>query len=604
MTLAASAVPKNTTEPLPRGPIIGASGQLSQPYRNWFEKKGTQIGEIISGIDRNAENIVQLETDYTAADGAVTTAYISADAVVAADATAARATLSTTLTAAYQAADTATETAANSYTDSEVTTEATARASADGAAASDRTAIRSEFASADTSTLASANSYTDTEVTAEGAARATAIETVEATIQRPNMLPAEYQLAGRDEYDAGSFQMTLVGVSYAASTNQNPYLNRNAIRVRGDSSQSYARIRLTPANGTTNMILPPGKYAFKVGFRVNNLALTGLRVRVRDASNLVVADNASPSYYLESDGSSTSWDEDVALIAEGILDLSSATGSDYYLELYFDGSTTLTTSHAVFIHRAQLEAAASAATGPGDWSSPTGAYAVVSEIKRAFISDDGKALAQLELTAAAGGDPARLSLLDGDGGSSIALDADEIFFGSDTVFEDTHDTFYTEASSYRYRDRGPFGSSGDLLQWYGPTSVSLNSETKTNGAFALATDGKVYYGDAELAGGVFTASYSGTWSNTSGGGSSFSVSRSINTDGLSGGKTYYTQIINSSNLVPKCSITNPDSVSPTLQATSFSVSETETGTIQTFVTDTTTGRTTTVQAGYTMTRTS
>jgi hypothetical protein len=130
----------------------------------------------------------------------------------------------------------------------------------------------------------------------------------------------------------------------------------------------------------------------------------------------------------------------------------------------------------------------------------TARTATVEVLKTAFVDSNGDALAQFSVTAAAGGDPARLSLTDGSGGSNIALDADEVFFGSDTVFEDTHDTFYTEANSYRYRDRGPFGSSGDLLQWYGPTSVALNSETKTNGVFALATDGKVYYGASELNG--------------------------------------------------------------------------------------------------------
>lgn len=118
----------------------------------------------------------------------------------------------------------------------------------------------------------------------------------------------------------------------------------------------------------------------------------------------------------------------------------------------------------------------------------------VSVLKQAFVGSDGKALARLALTAAASGNPALLELLDGDGGSSIALKAAKIFFGSSTVFEDTHNTFYTGSGGYRYRDRGPFGASSDLLIWYGPTSVALNSETKTNGVFAVATDGGFYGG--------------------------------------------------------------------------------------------------------------
>lgn len=82
--------------------------------------------------------------------------------------------------------------------------------------------------------------------------------------------------------------------------------------------------------------------------------------------------------------------------------------------------------------------------------------------------------------------------------NQINLEAKAINFGSATTYEDTKHTFYTVGGSYRYRSNGPFGVSSDLLLWYGPTSVALNSETKTNGIFALATDGKFYYGSGEL----------------------------------------------------------------------------------------------------------
>jgi hypothetical protein len=99
----------------------------------------------------------------------------------------------------------------------------------------------------------------------------------------------------------------------------------------------------------------------------------------------------------------------------------------------------------------------------------------------------------------------------GDGawnGSAITLNADliklmakSINFGTNTVFEDTKGSIYTTSAGRRLRILGPFGTSNDLVIWYGPTSVALNSETKTNGHFAFATDGKVYYGNAELGGG-------------------------------------------------------------------------------------------------------
>jgi hypothetical protein len=119
---------------------------------------------------------------------------------------------------------------------------------------------------------------------------------------------------------------------------------------------------------------------------------------------------------------------------------------------------------------------------------------------------EGRLEASYAIQVDGGGNGALVSLEDGTAGpSSVVLGADEIIldaeainFGADTIYEDTHNTFYTVGGSYRYRDRGPFGASSDLLVWYGLNSVALNSETKTNGIFAIATDGKTYFGTAPL----------------------------------------------------------------------------------------------------------
>ncbi|MFN3585196.1 hypothetical protein [Phenylobacterium sp.] len=53
---------------------------------------------------------------------------------------------------------------------------------------------------------------------------------------------------------------------------------------------------------------------------------------------------------------------------------------------------------------------------------------------------------------------------------------------------------------------GPgFGASGDLVFWFGPSSTAIGAMTKTNGHWAWATDGKTYYGSAELGTGASTA---------------------------------------------------------------------------------------------------
>jgi len=94
-------------------------------------------------------------------------------------------------------------------------------------------------------------------------------------------------------------------------------------------------------------------------------------------------------------------------------------------------------------------------------------------------------------------------------GSAITLQADlirllarNIDFGTRTQFEDTRGTLYNTEAGRRLRILGPFGASNDLVLWYGNSSVPLQSETKTNGAFGIATDGKVYIGGGDFKAGI------------------------------------------------------------------------------------------------------
>lgn len=50
------------------------------------------------------------------------------------------------------------------------------------------------------------------------------------------------------------------------------------------------------------------------------------------------------------------------------------------------------------------------------------------------------------------------------------------------------------SGSYVVRHGAGFGASSDLVMWYGASATAIGSATKTNGVFALATDGKVYLG--------------------------------------------------------------------------------------------------------------
>ena len=125
--------------------------------------------------------------------------------------------------------------------------------------------------------------------------------------------------------------------------------------------------------------------------------------------------------------------------------------------------------------------------------------AAVSVLRSAFVDSNGDAIASFVVEASAGADPARIGLRASNGTTQVLLEGDQVFFGPDAQFETTHNTIYVEdGGGERYRILGPFGTSSDLLEWFGPDSVSLNSETKTNGYFAKATDGVVYKGTESL----------------------------------------------------------------------------------------------------------
>ncbi len=96
------------------------------------------------------------------------------------------------------------------------------------------------------------------------------------------------------------------------------------------------------------------------------------------------------------------------------------------------------------------------------------------------------AIGRIVLNAAAtGGRPARQGLYsDSNGGSAVALDAAEIWFGANTVFDDASDTVQTVWESTRkvMAWGAPFGPD-NLVEWTGPSSIALSAMTKANAGF-------------------------------------------------------------------------------------------------------------------------
>lgn len=118
------------------------------------------------------------------------------------------------------------------------------------------------------------------------------------------------------------------------------------------------------------------------------------------------------------------------------------------------------------------------------------------------------ATAKFEVIAAAGNDPAQLLIRADNSGSLAALVATSIRFSNvvgGQIVEAMKliggEVFFMRPI---YIDVGGsrliVGPGGTWVLWFGATSQTAATATRTNGVFCLGTDGKVYYGTAELGG--------------------------------------------------------------------------------------------------------
>lgn len=213
-----------------------------------------------------------------------------------------------------------------------------------------------------------------------------------------------------------------------------------------------------------------------------------------------------------------------------------------------NGLSRLSTAEAAIVTNASAIATESSARAAADTTLTASlgtTNANVSTQAAAIVTLEGAAAVWEVVAAASGGTPARVGVKTGLGGSTAWIDASKIFFGDNTTFEDPYNSFYTEASSKRFRFGGPFPASGDMVMWFGPTSVALNSETKTNGYFCFATDGKVYYGASELAANL-TATASPASSTVTHGAGVFSTGSITITPVGGSGHTYAWDVVKTS----------------------------------------------------------
>lgn len=156
------------------------------------------------------------------------------------------------------------------------------------------------------------------------------------------------------------------------------------------------------------------------------------------------------------------------------------------------------------------------------------------------------------VTGGAGGDPFDVSLTAGPSGSMASITATALRLRNvvggvivDALKLIGGEAFFGAPISISVASRrltlGPgFGVSSGLVLWFGPAATAVGSMSRTNGYFALGTDGKVYYGSSELGGGGMTAKLSRAYvvGSRSGAGSVTTPNTEITVAGTSETVTY------------------------------------------------------------------
>lgn len=84
---------------------------------------------------------------------------------------------------------------------------------------------------------------------------------------------------------------------------------------------------------------------------------------------------------------------------------------------------------------------------------------------------------------ASGSRPAIIEVYSGLGASAVAISAEQIYLGDNTVFDDLTNTWQTIDGSTVYirAEGGPFGAFSNLREWWGPTGIALGAMTPDNG---------------------------------------------------------------------------------------------------------------------------
>lgn len=125
---------------------------------------------------------------------------------------------------------------------------------------------------------------------------------------------------------------------------------------------------------------------------------------------------------------------------------------------------------------------------------------------------------------------------------------------------------------------GPgFGVSNGLVMWFGPSSTAIGSMSRTNGYFALGTDGKVYYGNGELLGGTpfkLKSSHSSIAASRSGAGTVTTPVVTFTAEGATGPVSFDVYFMSGDGTIVATNTSSTDSAAPFQHQTAFSTTVT------------------------------
>lgn len=316
-----------------------------------------------------------------------------------------------------------------------------------------------------------------------------------------------------------SFATRLTSINVATAANASAITTEATVRASADSTAATQITSLTSRMGTAESAITNNYTTLSNGITAEATARLALAARVDTAESAIVTE-ASVRSSADSTQASLISALDSRMGANEsavVIEASTRASADSTQAGLISGLTSrMGTAESNIITEASTRAAADTTqsgliTGLNSRMGSAESNLTIQAGTIATLS--GKTSAFWEVVAAAGSDPAFIKARADSYGSSIAMGATELnlfntsggnliraltLVGGKANFANP---IYINVSGKRLILGPAFGAASNLVLWYGPSSYDDTTATVANGYFAIATDGLVYYGNAELSDG-------------------------------------------------------------------------------------------------------